>query len=187
MNVLISTPAYNTVVESGDADVCCSAYNFMAKVGTKTNLSRKNVTFQGGDADGNGAVYLHIAKDGANYAFWFAQDVAGTIHLSETQTYTVATGAGVKSFLTATTNPEHTSNGGHLSTTDVFAQVTVNPALLTVSAVITIQANLPWAAGDVIEATVTNAYGGALERLWVQEFGYALPVNNAGAETITDP
>ena len=186
LNILISAASYASPGETGDVDSAFATYSVMTKVGTKTNCTRRNTTYVWHTSNPNGTIYLRVVKDGSNYNCTWYQDTNLTVALTETKVFTAAT-SGTQSWLAAATNPEVFLPGGHLTTSDYFISAVVTGSSLTQSAQITLTVNLPWAVGDVISCEVTNAYGGLVERFFVEELGFALPANSSSTEEIADP
>jgi len=188
--VNITTPSYNTVVESGDTLNAFTNYNVQAKDGTKSNLTRDNTTFVGGGANGNGTISLNCVRTAGapvNWALtWYRETTLDTA-LSDTISFDEGDGDQTLTWKPAATNPEV---GVFLSTADNFIQADIDDSAIQVGVAtfrVDVTAPLPWGIGDKAEATITNAYGGVISRFFTQELGYPLPVNNAGTETITDP
>ena len=185
----IATPDFSlTGTEGTDADGAFASYFVNKKVGTKSNLTRRNTTYAYHATDPNGKIYLHVVWDGTNaVCTWRIGSGATSIALTESKVFTAAT-TGTQSWLAAATNPEAQELGGFLvSGVDTFISAVVTGASFATSNVVDVAFPLPWARGDRIMATVSNAYAGVVGRYFVNVNGIALPANTGGTETITDP
>lgn len=191
-NILL--PPYDTLILVGNpgAPPVWSAIKFTTVEGTKTNLSKRNTTWLPNTAPAqNGRSFLRCLRVGGAPVVWNFQwfrDAAFTEPNSNVIVYEEGDGDSTLFWTTNIENGEHSNNGGHLATEDIFASAFIDDSQLQLQGAtftVTVTAHLPFAVRDKFEIAVTNDEASKLQTLANEILGVALP--HSGTPTITDP